>query len=122
MRVFRLALLITGVLATGSMSFGKSYGGGHHGGGHHGGGHHGGGHHGGGHHGGGHHGGGHHGGGHHDQYDCKWYQFKLGNRCYKKARYCYEYNGTNSRVCNNGYDNLRCDWNPYKQTCYPEYH
>jgi hypothetical protein len=56
-----------------------------------------------------------------DALACPEGQFEMDGRCWNIGYQCSDYDGTTSRVCNNGSDDLRCDWDSRSHTCYPEY-
>ena len=47
-------------------------------------------------------------------------QFKLDGTCYNIGNQCSDYHKTKSKVCNNGYDELSCDWDVERKLCYSE--
>ncbi len=47
-------------------------------------------------------------------------QYEHEGVCYNLASQCSQYDGTNTQVCNNGSDNLLCDWDDATKTCYQE--
>lgn len=52
---------------------------------------------------------------------CNWDQWESVNgRCYDKKGSCSQYNYTNKWTCNNGKDDLQCDWNSRTNVCYTE--
>jgi hypothetical protein len=51
---------------------------------------------------------------------CRDDEFKVNGRCVPIGQHCADYNGTDHSTCNNGKDDLLCDWDPAKQICFPE--
>jgi hypothetical protein len=52
--------------------------------------------------------------------NCDSNEFWMHGQCWEIQHHCSGYDHTSKDVCNNGFDQLRCDWNRSSGTCYPE--
>jgi hypothetical protein len=53
-----------------------------------------------------------------DRGSCGRGEFEWNGDCYRKGRDCEDYDDTEEEVCENGHDDLRCSWDPDRNSCH----